>query len=86
MTALTRKSGMPAVQREITEVMVERCRRPAIHRVARAAIPPEAALMRFVVIVTGIAILRGGREVAKTACVDMALHTGRTLMLARQFE
>ena len=44
------------------------------------------AIVRVVVVVTGVAILRRCCEVAKAAGVDVALHTGKTCMFARQLE
>ena len=57
MTRLTANFGVFSFQFERREVMVKRCGSPAICRVTLAAIQSEAALMRLIVMVTGVAIL-----------------------------
>src|SRR6186997_3029955 len=73
-------------QGEVAEGMVEAGRSPAICRVTLAAIQPEAALMRLIVMMTGVAILPGRLEVVNAARVDMTLHTGKTHVPASQWE
>src|SRR5689334_977642 len=84
MAGLTSHVCVLAFQFERSQIVVESGRRPAIHRVAPAAIQPEAALMWLIVMMTGVAILQGHLEVAKAARVDMTLHTGKTHVLTRQ--
>lgn len=75
-----------SLQFERRQVVIELCRSPAICCVALAAIQPEAALMRFIVVVTGIAILGGHREVTEAARVDVTLNAGKTDMCPGQLE
>src|SRR5512143_4023137 len=77
---------MLTFQFERREVMVESCGRPAIRGVTLAAIRAKATLVRIIAVVAGIAILLRHLEVTNTAGVDMALVTGDTHMLPRDFE
>lgn len=42
--------------------------------------------MRLIALMTGIAILQGHLEVAETTCIEMALYTSKTNMLASDLE
>ena len=86
MTIFAGHIHMRAGQREATEVVIERCGSPALCGVTRSAIQPKAALMRLIVMVTGIAILQRHRKISKTTRVDMALHTRNAGMFACQLE
>ena len=65
-----------ALQLERSQVVIELCGRPSLRGVTLAAIQPKAAVMRLIVMVTGIAILWRRREIRQRACVDMTLHAG----------
>jgi hypothetical protein len=86
MTGLTGRVRVLTFQFEGGQVVVEAGRCPAIRRVTLAAIQPEAAFMRLIIMMTGVTILQGYREVANAARVDMTLHTGKTHMLTRELE
>lgn len=86
MTRLTGYICVFALQLESRQAVIELCRSPAIRGVTLTAIQPEAAIVRLVVMVTGVAVLQRYREVAQGARVDMALHTGKTYMPACQLE
>lgn len=74
------------LQFERRQVVIELCGSPAICCVALAAIQPEAALMRFIVVVTGMAILGGHREVIQAARVEVTLHASKIDMRPGQLE
>jgi hypothetical protein len=86
MTGLTGRVRVFAFQFEGGQVVVEAGRSPAIRCMTLAAIQPEAAFMRLIVMVTGVTILRGLLEVANAARVDMTLHAGKSNVFARYFE
>ena len=86
MTGLTSYICVFAFQFKGGQVVVEPGRGPAIRRVALAAIQPEAALVRLIVMMTGIAILQGHLEVANAARVDVTVYTGKTDVLTHQWE
>ena len=86
MTGLASYICVFAFQFKGGQVVVEPGRRPAIGGMTLAAIQPEATLMRFIVMMTGVAILQSHLEVASAASVDMTLHTGKTEVLTHQWE
>ena len=86
MALLTRHIHMCARQWKITEGVIERRRAPAIHGMTLAAIEPKATFMRLVVLMARITVLHGHREIAQTARINMALHAGKTDVLACYFE
>lgn len=77
---------VPALEFECRQVVIELCRRPALCRMALAAIETKAPLVRLIVMVTRVAVLLCHRKIAKAARVDMALHTGDPDVFTGQLE
>lgn len=77
---------MGAVQFESGEAVIERGWRPAFGRMAGFAGCAVLAAMRVVSLMTGVAILRGGSQVADFACVDMTQAAIHLCVFARQWK
>lgn len=78
--------GVLAFQLERGQVVIERGRSPALGSMTLAAVGPETPLVRLVVLMAGVAILRGHREICSSARIDMALHTGQPSVLPCESE
>ena len=64
MTRLAIDFGVLTLQLKRGQVVIERCRRPTIDSVALTAIQSEASIVGFIVVMTGVAVLICGLEVA----------------------
>lgn len=84
VTGLATYICMGAVQFESREAVIERGWRPAFGRMAGFAGCAVLAAMRVVSLMTGVAILRGGSQVADFACVDMTQAAIRLGVFASQ--
>lgn len=76
MAVLTSRLRVLTLEFERREVVIEGCRRPAIRRVALAAILSKTAFVWVIVPVTGRAILGGHLEVTQSSGIEMTLDTG----------
>lgn len=86
MAGLTSHLRVLTFQFERGEVVIERCGNPTIGGMALAAIQPEAAFVRLIVMMTRVAVRQSHLEISKAARIDMALDTGKVDMFASELE
>jgi hypothetical protein len=86
MARFTGDFAMPAFEFERGKIVIEFCRGPSIRGVTLTAVRAEAALVRIIVEMTGMAVLWCHSEIAQRACVDVTLDTGEANVLASGFE